>query len=190
MDRKPRVGVVGCGAISKSYLTNIQRQGILDVVAVADLDVERARQKATDFKVPRVLTPDELLADPEIDYVLNLTVPQAHLPVAMAAIANGKHVYNEKPLAVTRVEAQTMMTAARAKALRIGCAPDTFMGAGIQTCRRMIDEGKIGEPVSVEVVFCLRGYKNLEHFHWKRGAGVLMDIGPYYYTAMWPCLGR
>lgn len=188
-ESKPRVGVVGCGKISKSYLTNIQRHGVLDVVAVSDLDMERAKEKAAEFKIPRVLTPDQLLADPEVEFVLNLTVPQAHCPVTMAAFANGKHVYNEKPLGASRDEAKQMVQAAKAKGLRLGAAPDTILGTGMQLCRKIIDSGKIGEPFNVEVIFNLAGYKDLTHFHWKKGAGVLMDIGPYYFAAMASLLG-
>lgn len=190
MSSKPRVGVIGCGAISKSYLTNMQRHGILDVVACADIDMEKARGRAEEFKIPRAIEPEKLLSDPEVEFVLNLTIPQAHVPVAMSAIEHNKHVYVEKPLGVTREEAKRLCDAARQKSLRVGCAPDTFMGAGLQACRRLIDEGKIGQPISVEVVFNLgAGYKNLDHFHWRKGAGVLMDIGPYYFTAMAALLG-
>lgn len=189
MNQKPRIGIVGCGNISKSYLTNIRRHGLLDVVAVADLDMDRARQRASEFGVSRVLAPDVLLADPEVEYVLNLTVPQAHLPVAMAALDSGKHVYNEKPLAATRDDARLICDKARSKGLRLGAAPDTFLGAGLQICRNWLDAGKIGQPVALEVVFNLRAYKDLNHFHWKKGGGVLMDIGPYYYAAMVSLLG-
>lgn len=188
-ESKPRVGIVGCGGISKSYLTNIQRHGVLDIVAVADLDMERAKAKATEYKIPRALKPEELLADPEVEYVLNLTVPQAHCPVAMAALANGKHVYNEKPLGVSRHEAELMCKTAKAKALRLGAAPDTVLGGGMQAARKLLDAGKIGEPFNVEVVFNLHAYNDLTHFHWKKGGGVLMDIGPYYFAAMVMLLG-
>jgi predicted dehydrogenase len=187
---KPRIGIIGCGAIMKAYMESLKKHDMLDVVACADLDVDRAKAKATEFNIPRPGSVDQLLADPEVEFVLNLTIPQAHQSVAMAALQAGKHVYIEKPLAVTREEAQAMQQLARSKGLRIGCAPDTFMGAGLQTCRKMIDSGKIGTPISAEVHFTLgAGYKDLAGFHWKRGAGVLMDMGPYYFTALVALLG-
>src|SRR5207253_6634519 len=130
------VGVIGCGVISGTYLETSKLFDILDVVACADLDPERARAKAEQYGIPRACSVAELLADPQIAIVLNLTVPKAHAEVAMAAIAAGKSVYNEKPLAISREDARRMLDAARGAGVRIGCAPDTFLGGGLQTCRK------------------------------------------------------
>src|SRR5688572_8599443 len=130
-----RVGVIGCGAISGAYLDYASRFPILDVVAVSDLDVARARAKAEEFGVPRACGVEELLRDPSIEIVLNLTIPAAHAVVSLAAIEAGKHVYSEKPLALNTAEARRLLDAAKTRGLRIGCAPDTFMGSGLQTAR-------------------------------------------------------
>src|SRR5271155_3114535 len=137
------VGVIGCGAISGAYLGMSKNFPIVRMVACADLDRERAAAAAKQYGVPRVLTPRELLADPEIQVVLNLTIPKAHLPIALKAVALGKHTYSEKPLGIDRAQGQKLLAVAAKKKLRVGCAPDTFLGAGIQTARRLIDEGAI-----------------------------------------------
>lgn len=190
---KPAVGVIGCGNISKAYLKNLKRyeeQGLLQVAACADLKREAAEAKAQEFSIPRVLSADELLADKDVSYVLNLTIPQAHYPIAKSALLAGKHAYNEKPFTVTTAEALELQGIAREKNLRLGCAPDTFLGGGMQTCRKAIDTGKIGKPIAAEVLFSLYpGPKSFDAFFWKKGAGILMDMGPYYVTAMVTMLG-
>src|SRR5436190_10788529 len=133
-----RVGVIGCGAISGAYFAGARTFPFLKMAACADLDLSRARSVATQHGVPRACSVDELLADPSIDVVLNLTIPQAHAAVSLRAIEAGKHVYLEKPLAVNRDDGALMLEAARAKRVRLGCAPDTFLGAGLQTARRAI----------------------------------------------------
>jgi predicted dehydrogenase len=187
---KTKVGLIGCGRISKAYCKNIQRQGLLDLVACSDIRREAAEERAREFSIPRVMSTQEMLADPEIGIILNLTVPQAHAPLAVDALKAGKHIYNEKPLGVTRDEAREMQKLARQKNLRIGCAPDTFLGTGLQTCRRLIDQGKIGTPIAAEVLFSLYpGPKSFDSFFWKKGGGILMDMGPYYLTALTTLLG-
>lgn len=144
---KVKVGVIGCGHISSAYLRNCtQKYPILDVVACADLFPEAAQKKAEEFGIPRVCTPEELLADPEIDIVINLTVPKAHADISLRALEAGKHVYSEKPFGINREEARRVMEKAKEKGLIAGCAPDTFLGAGLQTCRKLLDEGWIGTP--------------------------------------------
>ncbi|HUT19561.1 MAG TPA: Gfo/Idh/MocA family oxidoreductase, partial [Anaerolineae bacterium] len=143
-----QVGVIGCGNISPIYLKNGKRLEVLDIVACADLVMERARARADEFGVPRACTVEELLADAQIQIVLNLTTPQAHAEVGLAALQAGKSVHNEKPLAVERQGGKAMLELAAKKGLRVGGAPDTFLGAGIQTCRKLIDDGWIGEPVA------------------------------------------
>lgn len=185
-----KVGLIGCGRISKAYCKNIARHGVVELAAAADLRREAAEERAKEFNIPRVLTTEELLNDPEIDIVMNLTVPQAHYPVALAALNAGKHVYNEKPFSVTRDEGRKLLETAKAKNLRVSCAPDTFLGEGLQTCRRWIDAGKIGQPIAAEALFSLYpGPRSFDAFFWKTGGGILMDMGPYYLTALTVLLG-
>jgi predicted dehydrogenase len=193
MDRETcRVGVIGCGAISGIYLTTPKRNPIVEMAACADLDVERARAKAKEYGVPKACAVEELLADPDIEIVLNLTVPKAHFPVGMAALKAGKHVYNEKPLTVRREDARKMLALARQKGLRVGGAPDTFFGAGHQTCRKAIDDGLIGRPVAATAFMLCPGHERWHpspEFYYQAGGGPMLDMGPYYLTALIHMLG-
>ena len=148
MAERVKVGVIGCGAISGAYLSMAKNLPILDMAAVADIDQAKAQSRADEFGVPRVLTPEQLLADPEIEVVLNLTVPKAHVEIGLAALAAGKHTFTEKPFGIDRDEGRKVLVEAEAKGLRVGCAPDTFMGAGIQTSAKAIRDGLIGRPLS------------------------------------------
>src|SRR5690242_566999 len=129
-------------------MKNAARFPILDLRACADLDVSRAQARAAEYGIPRACSPAELLADPSIEIVINLTVPAAHAEVALAAIAAGKSVYNEKPLAIALDDGRRLLDEAAKAGVRVGGAPDTFLGAGLQTCRQLIDQGAIGEPVA------------------------------------------
>lgn len=191
MDRI-KVGVIGCGAISAAYFKRLPQFGILQVAACADLDLERARAKAQEFQVPVACRVEELLADPDLRIVVNLTTPQAHYPVAKAALLAGKNVYGEKPLTVSRAEGKELLDLAAAKGLRVGSAPDTFLGAGIQTCRKVIDDGWIGEPVACDAFMLCRGHESWHpdpEFYYKVGGGPMFDMGPYYLTALVNLLG-
>ncbi len=188
-----RVGIIGCGTISDIYLTNgTTRYVDFDIVAVADLMRDRAEAKAAQYGIAKTLTPDELLADPEIDVLLNLTIPEAHFELNRAALEAGKAVYCEKPLAVDPKDAQALVDLAASKGLAIGGAPDTFLGAGFQTCRRLLDEGAIGEPVGAAACFASHGN---EHWHpnpdfsYRHGGGPQFNLGPYYLTALTALLG-
>lgn len=185
---KAKVGVIGCGAISATYLDNLVNRFpfCTEVVACADLIRERAQARAQEFGIPRACAVPELLADPEIELVLNLTVPAAHYDVSMAALEAGKHVYTEKPLAVTREQGQRLLAKARSMGLGIGGAPDTFLGAGLQTCRKLLDDGWIGTPVAASGVTILG--VDVERYY-KAGVGPVFDIGPYYLTALVFLLG-
>jgi len=190
---KVGIGIVGCGNISPIYLKNAQQVfDALEVVACADLVPERAQAQAEEFGVPRACTTEELLADPEVEIVVNLTVPAVHAEVALAAVEAGKHVHNEKPLATTRAAGRRVLEAARAAGVRVGCAPDTFLGAGLQTCRQVIDEGRIGEPVAA-LAFCMghgaEGWHPDPEFFYQPGAGPMFDMGPYYLTALINLIG-
>jgi len=181
-----RIGIVGTGNISGIYLENAPRLG-LEVLVVADLDLERARTQAEKYGVPHALSVDDLLAHPDIEIVLNLTVPAAHGPVALRALEVGKHVYNEKPLATSLEEAQVMLELARRQNLRVGCAPDTFLGAGFQTARELLEGGLIGQAVQAHALMSSvgpEGWHPDPHFFFQPGAGPLFDMGPYYLTAL------
>jgi predicted dehydrogenase len=189
---KAKVGVVGCGNICGIYFKNLKRLPFLEVAACADLMLDRAKAKAAEFGIPKACTPDELLADPDISVVLNITIPKAHFDVAATALKAGKSVYNEKPLAIRREDGKKLVETAKKKNLRLGCAPDTFLGAGLQTCRKLIDEGAIGEPMAV-TAFMVGGGPEGWHpdpaFVYQVGGGPLFDMGPYYLTALVTLLG-
>ncbi len=188
MTLKPvKTAVIGCGNISSIYLENAATWDILDVVACADLDMERAKSQAEKYNVPRAATPTEVFADPEIELIINLTIPAAHSEVGLAALQAGKSVYNEKPLAISREDGQLLLQEAQKRGLRVGCAPDTFLGGGLQTCRRLVDEGAIGQPVGAIAYMLTRGpdyWHPDPEFLFKQGAGPLFDMGPYYLTAL------
>ncbi|MBE3071087.1 MAG: Gfo/Idh/MocA family oxidoreductase [Planctomycetes bacterium] len=187
-----KIGIVGCGNISGIYFQAGKTFEILEIVACADLVPERARAKAAEFGIPRACTTDELLADPDVRIVVNLTIPAAHGSVAMAALAAGKCVHNEKPLALTRQDGKAMLALAKKKGLRVGGAPDTFMGAGIQTCRKLIDDGAIGEPVGATAFMLCHGHESWHpdpEFYYKPGGGPMFDMGPYYLTALVNLMG-
>ncbi len=192
MPRKVKVGVIGCGNISPIYFKAGKRFEILDIVACADLVMDRAKSRAAEFGVSKACTVKELLADPEIEIVLNLTIPNAHAEIGLAALGAGKSVYDEKPLAVRREDGQRMLEIAKAKGLLIGGAPDTFLGAGIQTCRKLIDDGWIGEPVAATAFMVCHGHESWHpdpEFYYKVGGGPMFDMGPYYLTALVNLIG-
>ena len=190
-EKKTKVGIIGCGAISSIYCQILKAQQGVEVKFVADLDMAKAQARAGEYGFQAV-TSEQLLADPEIKAVVNLTIPAAHYPVAMAALQAGKSVYNEKPLAVKREEGKEMLKLARSKRLRLGGAPDTFLGAGIQTCRKLIDEGAIGQPVAATAFMMCPGHESWHpspEFYYKLGGGPMFDMGPYYLTALVNLLG-
>ncbi len=187
-----KIGVIGCGNISGAYFKAGQTFKNLEIAACADLDLSRARAKAEEFKIPKACTVKELLADREIEIVVNLTIPKAHVSVALAALQAGKHVYGEKPLAVTRKDGQKILALAKARRLRVGSAPDTFFGGGIQTCRKLIDDGWIGKPVAASAFMMCAGHESWHpqpQFYYDAGGGPMLDMGPYYLTALVNLLG-
>ena len=187
-----RVGVIGCGSISGIYLKNMTSWPQLQVVACADLDLTRAEAAAEQYGVERACSPEQLLRDPDIDIVANLTIPLAHSEINNAALQAGKHVYCEKPLAVTRKQGEETMRLAADKGLKVACAPDTVLGAGLQTCRKLIDEGAIGEAVGANAFMLCHGHETWHpapEFYYKPGGGPLFDMGPYYLSALVNLLG-
>ncbi len=186
-----KVGIIGCGAISGIYCRNLGKLRPVELAACADLDFARAQACADEYGA-RALEVDTLLADPEIELVLNLTTPNAHFEVARAALDAGKHVYNEKPLAVEREEGRHLLDLAAEKGLLVGGAPDTFLGAGLQTCRKLIDEGAIGEPVAATAFMTCHGHESWHpapEFYYQVGGGPMFDMGPYYLTALVSLMG-
>ncbi len=186
VSEKVKIGVIGCGKISDVYFQAGKIFDILDIIACADLDTERAKAKAEQYAISHAYTVEELLADPEIEIIVNLTIPNAHASVALQALHAGKSVYNEKPLALTREQGQKVLAEAQARGVLVGCAPDTFLGAGIQTCRKLIDDGAIGEPVAATGNMLSHGPEGWHpdpSFYYQPGGGPLFDMAPYYLTA-------
>lgn len=187
-----RLGVIGCGSISQVYLRNLNASPEVEVVACADIFPERAAARASEFGVGRSCSPAVLVADPEIDLLINLTVPKAHFEITRAALHQGKHVWSEKPLAADREQGAILVREANQRGLLLGCAPDTMLGAGLQTCRKVLDEGLIGEPAAASAFFFNRGPERWHPdpaFLYQPGAGPLWDVGVYYVTALVSLLG-
>jgi predicted dehydrogenase len=191
MTQPLRVGVVGCGIIAGRYVKDSPAFEHWQPVACADLDTAVTESFAAEHGL-RALTVDALIADPEIELVLNLTPPKAHAPLVRAAFAGGKHVYTEKPLAATAAEGRELVAEAEERGLRLGCAPDTFLGSAYETGRRLIEEGAIGRPLGAAATMLVGGpdgwHPNAEMFY-RAGGGPLLDIAPYYLTAIVSLLG-
>ncbi|MBN9308521.1 Gfo/Idh/MocA family oxidoreductase [Devosia sp.] len=185
------IGIIGTGNISDAYLKAAAQFPVIRIVACADINMDAARAKAATYGIEAV-TVDELLADPRIGIVLNLTTPQHHVPVGLKAIAAGKHVYSEKPLAVAFADGLRLVEAAAKAGLRVGCAPDTFLGGSHQTARKAVDAGAIGTPLAGTAFMMVPGHE-LWHpnpdFYYKAGGGPMFDMGPYYLTCLVNLLG-
>jgi predicted dehydrogenase len=187
-----RVGVVGCGIIAKRYVTDSAAFDTWQPIACADLDTASAEAFAAEHGL-RAESVEELIADPEVELVLNLTPPNAHAPLTRSALAAGKHVYSEKPLATSVADGRDLVETAQRLDLRLGCAPDTFLGRAYQAGRRLIEDGAIGEPLGAVGRMLVGGpdswHPNAEMF-FRAGGGPLLDIAPYYLTAIVSLLGR
>ncbi len=187
-----KIGVVGCGNISPAYFRGCKHYRNIEMVACADISRDAAESRAEEFEVPRVLSVDELLADEEIEIVLNITTPQFHAPLNKAILEAGKHSYCEKPFATNRNEGKEVLELALEKGLYAGCAPDTFLSAPLQTARKLVDEGFIGDPFGAVAVFAYPGHESWHpnpEYYYKKGGGPLFDMGPYYLTALVNILG-
>jgi len=186
-----RIGLIGCGNISRAYLTAMRSFPVLNIVACADIDPAAARNTEAAFG-PRAVEVEELLGDPDIEVVLNLTIPAAHTAVNTAALEAGKHAYCEKPFGLDIGEGRKVLELAAARGLRTGCAPDTFLGGGQQTVRALIDADAIGRPVAATAFMMIHGHESWHPnpgFYYEPGGGPLFDMGPYYLTTLVNMLG-
>jgi len=189
---KFRVGIIGVGNISPAYIEGCRAFDILDLVACADIDVSRAEQIAHKHAIPQAQTVEALLENPDVDVVINLTIPAAHADVSLRALRAGKHVYSEKPLALTVTDGRAILETAEAAGLRVGCAPDTFLFGQHQTARRLLDDGAIGTPVAAVGFMAQHGPEGWHPnpgFFYAPGGGPMLDMGPYYITCLVNLLG-
>ncbi|TQM11663.1 Gfo/Idh/MocA family protein [Pseudonocardia kunmingensis] len=177
-----RIGILGCGKVSHQYLPNLIRSPVTDVVAVADIDSDAAAHVADRYRIPHAVTPDELVADRSIALVLNLTPIAAHVGVTRAALAAGKHVYSEKPLATSAAEAQELVAEAARRGLSLACAPDTLLGSGFQAGWAALAAGRIGRPLSATAVM-LRSSLTVPSAY-SEGRTPFLDMAPYYLSAL------
>lgn len=181
------VGIIGAGVISDTYLENLTSFPDVTVVSVGDLDVDRARTQAEKYGVGHWGTADDVLAHPGVQLVVNLTIPAAHTEISGRAVAAGKHVWTEKPLGLDRASTSALLRDAEAAGLRVGAAPDTVLGPGLQSAKRLIARGDIGTPLFAQTSMQWQG-PELFHpnpgFLFAKGAGPLLDMGPYYFTAL------
>lgn len=186
-----KIGLIGCGVISNAYLKAAETFTNLDFVACADIDPQASKRCEQTYSIPATSV-DALLASDAIEVVLNLTIPAAHAQINLAAIEAGKHAYCEKPFALDTRLGKRVIEAAANKGLRVGCAPDTFLGGGHQTVRRLVDEGAIGRPVAGTAFMMNHGHESWHpapDFYYQNGGGPLFDMGPYYLTALVHTLG-
>ena len=183
--KKYRVGIIGCGEICGNYLSHAQQvySDYYEVVAISDLDVERAKKRAEKYNVEKFGTPDIVYNAPDIDIIINLTVPKVHEQVTLKALECGKHVYSEKPLALTREGILKIKETAKKLGLRVGCAPDSFMSSPAQSAKKALEDDWIGKPVGFNAICPLRGnefHRPDADFFYKKGAGPMFDMAPYY----------
>ena len=191
MARRAAIGIIGCGNISEAYLRLAPGFSNVKIVAVADIVPAVAKARAGQFSV-RALSVNELLKDGEIEAVINLTVPDVHYDVTHSILSAGKHAYSEKPLALNAKDAAKLVKEADKRGLKLGGAPDTFLGAGAQTVRKLLDKGTIGRVIGGTAYVMSHG---MEHWHpnpgffFQPGAGPVFDVGVYYITTLVSLLG-
>jgi predicted dehydrogenase len=184
LQRPTLVGIVGCGNISATYIATLHLFDFVRVKAVHDLYQEAAEKLASEFEL-EASGLDDLLNDPQIEVIINLTTPLSHAEIGRRVLEAGKHYYSEKPLGISMSEADELVDVAKKSNLRLGCAPDTFLGGGHQLTRRLIDEGAIGTPIAATALMLLPGHEHWHpnpHFFYGRGGGPMLDVGPYYVT--------
>ena len=191
MGQPLRVGFIGVGNISSQYLNTIPQLPSLKIIGVSDINVERSEQVARENNV-KSFSVEEMLNSPEIDAILNITLPQTHASINLQALNHGKHVYVEKPFGLSMEEAKPVLELAAKKGLRVGCAPDTFLGSGVHTSKHLLTKGAIGEPLAAAAFWSAPGHERWHpnpQFYYLEGAGPLFDMGPYYLTALVFLLG-
>lgn len=187
-----RVGLIGTGRISDIYLKNCAQFNNIDIVACGSLNMEESNAKAQEYNISHIAPPDEIIHDPNIDIILNLTIPAAHSDISIKALQAGKHVYSEKPFVTDLVDGEKILALAKQKNLLVGNAPDTFMGGRWQTVRKLCDDKIIGDPIGVTAFVPTHGVERHHpnpDFYYAAGGGPLLDLGPYYLTAMVFLLG-
>jgi|TARA_B100001146_G_scaffold224995_1_gene245516 predicted dehydrogenase len=185
------IGLIGCGVISSAYLKAASTFDVLNFAACADIDAEASARCSENFDIPSV-TVNQLLARDDIEVILNLTIPSAHADINLAALQSGKHAYCEKPFALNTVEGKRVIETAHERSLRVGCAPDTFLGGGHQTVRNALDAGTVGIPIAGTAFMMNHGHESWHPdpaFYYQEGGGPLFDMGPYYLTALINALG-
>jgi predicted dehydrogenase len=181
---KVGIGIIGCGNISSAYLKAAAGFPILEIRGLADMNPAAAEMRAAEFGL-KAIPLNEMFNDPSIEIILNLTVPKAHVEVGLRSLDAGKHVYSEKPLGIDFASGKKLLTMGKAKGLRVGSAPDTFLGGAHQTSRRLVDEGAIGQPVGGTAYFMCPGHERWHPnpaFYYEIGGGPMLDMGPYYIT--------
>ncbi len=186
-----KLGIIGVGNIAPAYIRGCAPFDVIKIVACADILTERAQAFAAEHGIA-AYSVDDLLAREDIDIVVNLTIPAAHAEISLKIITAGKHAYCEKPLAINRADGERVIKAAAEAGLRMGCAPDTFLGGGLQTARKAIDDGLIGRPVAATAFFMAHGPESWHPnpvIFYQEGAGPLFDMGPYYLTALVNLMG-
>lgn len=189
--KKTKIGIIGCGAISNAYYGGLSAFRFVELAGVADMNLERAKEKAQEWDT-KASSVDELLARDDIEIVLNLTIPAAHAAVDLQVLEAGKNPYSEKPLGLNREEGTKVLSLAAERNLRVGCAPDTILGSGVQTSRKLIEGGWIGEPLAATAFMTSRGVERWHmnpNFYYEPGGGPLFDMGPYYLSALVNLLG-
>lgn len=191
-DKIYNVGLIGVGNIAPQYIKGCALfPEAIKITACSDIDMQRAESFANENGI-QAMTVDSMLASPDIDIVINLTIPAVHAEVSLKAIEAGKHVHSEKPLAITKEDGQRIVKAAAEKGVRVGCAPDTFLGGGGQTARKLIDDGAIGTPIAATAFMLSRGpepWHPNPFFYYQPGGGPMLDMGPYYMTALVNLMG-
>ena len=192
--KRTRIGIMGCGAISDIYIRNFQgmHSDAVELVAISSRRIERSRACAEKYGIPCAMEVEEFYASDKFDVIVNLTVPKAHYEVCRRALEAGKHVYTEKPLSLSFREGQELIALAEEKGLYIGGAPDTFLGAGVQTVCKAVRDGLIGKPVGFTAFMLCHGWEPFHpnpDFYYAKGGGPMYDMGPYYLTALVNMLG-
>jgi predicted dehydrogenase len=190
--RRVGVGIIGTGNISSAYLKAMKGFDVLDIRGLADMKQDLAEARAAEFGVPAAKSVEALMADPSVEIIVNLTIPRAHVEVGLRAVDAGKHVYGEKPLGITFAEGKKLVEAAKARGVRVGSAPDTFLGGGHQQARAVIDSGALGTVVGGTAFFACPGHEFWHPdpaFYYDIGGGPVLDMGPYYITDLVNLLG-